>query len=327
MKYNSSKGFKKFAIILSIFFGIILLYYFLGPKLPFVKEYVSNKDYVAVLHVEGTIMKGGSGGFFESEGYNHEFILSQIDSFMNDQHNLGIVLFIDSPGGGIYETDEVYLKLLKYKAETNRPIYVSMGRVAASGGYYISTAADKIVANRNTITGSIGVTMGTFYDISEFLSEHGIHSSTMTAGRNKAMGDLNSPMSSEQKKIFQSLLDESYDQFVDVIIKGRNIPEEKVKEIADGRIYSAKQAYELELIDDIGTLDDTIQGIMTDNELNDCEVRYFWYESNTFMSSFFNVLTTASADYYQGEMGMVLKLLNRQENIPIAYLYDFNGYN
>ena len=306
-----------------MFFCVTFFVYLLFPKIPIINRYVSNKDYIAVLYLQGTIMRGDSGGFLNSNNYNHAYILSQIDSFIEDEHNKGLVLFVDSPGGGIYETDEVYLRLLKYKEKTGLPVYVSMGSLAASGGYYISAAADEIYANRNTITGSIGVTMGTFYDISEFLSEHGINTITITAGENKAMGDLTKPMSPEQRHIFQSLLDESYDQFIEVIVTGRNIPEEKIREIADGRIYSAKQANELGLVDHIGTLDDTIKAIIEDNKLFGCEIRSFWYEDNSLLS-FISGLAASSHMLNRSEIDTVLQLLDKQGDIPIAYMYDYN---
>ncbi len=324
MKLTDSKGFRKFIIVLLIFSGVAFLFYLVSPRIPVVNRYASNKDYIAVLYLQGTIMRGDSGGLLNSGGsYNHGYILSQIDAFIEDDHNKGLVLFIDSPGGGIYETDEVYLKVLEYKEKTGLPVYASMGSMAASGGYYISAAADKIYANRNTITGSIGVTMGTFYDVSEFLNKHGIHTTTMIAGENKAMGSMTSPMSPEQKQIYQSLLDESYEQFINVIIEGRDISEEEIRKIADGRIYSAKQANELGLVDYIGTLDNTIQAIIEDNKLSDCEIRSFWYEDDSFLS-FIKGLAATADRFQSSEIDAVLKLLDRQEHIPIAYLYDFN---
>ena len=128
--------------------------------------------------------------------------------------------------------------------------------MAASGGYYISAPADRIVENRNCWTGSIGVTLGTMYDVSELLDKLGVSTVTITSGDNKAMGSSTEPMTKEQREIFQSLVDEAYDQFVGIVAEGRNMPDKKVRKLADGRIYIAKQALENGLIDDIKQYED-----------------------------------------------------------------------
>ena len=130
---------------------------------------------------------------------------------------------------------------------------------ATSGGYYISASCDKIIANRNCWTGSIGVTMGTLMDISELLENLGIKTNTITSGANKAMGSSYEAMTEEQREIFQSLIDEAYDQFVGIVADGRDMSEKEVRKIADGRIYTAKQALDNGLIDAIGTMEDAVQ--------------------------------------------------------------------
>lgn len=117
-----------------------------------------------------------------------------------------MILFVNSPGGGVYESDELYLKIKEYQEQTECPVYAVMGSMAASGGYYISAPADKIVANRNTWTGSIGVTIGTLYDISGLLEQYGVKTETITAGRNKAMGSSVEPMTEEQETSSNLLL-------------------------------------------------------------------------------------------------------------------------
>lgn len=323
MKAMSNKGFRKFLIVLSVFIVITIIFYFISPNLSFPFYKGNFKDYIAVLYIQDTISETESNAFTSSR-YNHNYILSQINAFMKDDKNKALVIFVDSPGGGIYETDEIYLKLMEYKEKKGAPIYVSMGSIAASGGYYVSAAGNKIYINRNTITGSIGVTMGTFYDVSGFLDKHGIKSVTMTAGRNKSMGDITSPMTQEQIEIIQSLLNEAYDQFIDVIAQGRGISKETVRNIADGRLYSAKQAIELDLVDEIGTLDDAIQGIKNDHGLNDCEVYYYWYEDKSFLSSLLSGVSNISEKYSQGDIGMVLRLLEKNDQIPISYLLRLN---
>lgn len=226
-------------------------------------------DYIAVVHVEGTISET------LEDTYDHEYVMDTIDDLIYDSENKGLILYVETPGGTVYASDELYLKILEYKEETGRPVYSSMQSQATSGGYYISAPCDKIFANRNCWTGSIGVTMGTFMDVSELLENLGIKTETITSGENKAMGSSYEAMTDEQRAIFQSLIDEAYDQFVGIVAEGRDMPIETVKEIADGRIYTAKQALELDLIDAVGTYEEAVEDMKSEYKLGDCDVEAF----------------------------------------------------
>ena len=214
-------------------------------------DLVPTGNYVGILNVSGTIMPSdGSSSLFGTDGYDHDFLMSSVDDMIHDPLNVGIFLSLDTPGGTVYEADELYLKLMEYKETTGRPIYAYMNSYAASGGYYIAMAADEIFANRNTVTGSIGVILST-YDLSGLYEKLGIQEVNIASGDNKAMGSTGTTMTEEQIAIYQAYVDESYQQFVDIIAKGRNMDVEQVKELADGRIYTAAQALELDLIDGI----------------------------------------------------------------------------
>ncbi len=211
------------------------------------------EDYIGVLHIEGTIAAASTTSLlYGTDGsYNHDYILSAIAEMKNDTFNQGILLYIDSPGGEIYATDEVYTALKAYKEETKRPIYAYFATYACSGGYYLAMAADEIYAHKMTTTGSIGVTYGTHIDLSGLCEKLGIKTEDITSGDNKAMGSYFSPLTDEQREIYQSQLDEYYGYFVDVVESGRGMTEEEVKALADGRTYTAKQAFEADLIDGI----------------------------------------------------------------------------
>lgn len=227
-------------------------------------------SYIAALYIRGVIEDANMT-------YNQDWLLSTIKDLKNDDGNKGIAIFIDSPGGGVYESDETYLALQEYRT-TGRPIYVYQGTLAASGGYYISCAGNKIYANRNTLTGSIGIIMGTSLDLTELMEKLGIKSQTITSGKNKNMFNYNQPLTDEQKSIMQSIADEAYEQFTSIVSSNRNIPIDEVKALADGRIYTAKQALKLNLVDVIGTWDG-----MLDDMADDCfdgthyDVRDFEY--------------------------------------------------
>ena len=158
-------------------------------------------EYIGVIHVEGTISEDSA-----STGYNHKYILKSIEDMAKDDRNLGLVLYLNTPGGSVYASDEVYFAIKDYQEKTKRPVYASMQSMAASGGYYISAPCDKIYANRNAFTGSIGVTMGTMYDLTGLLDKLGIKTQTITAGENKAMGSSTEELSQKQYEIYKGLV-------------------------------------------------------------------------------------------------------------------------
>ncbi|MBQ9128799.1 MAG: signal peptide peptidase SppA [Thermoguttaceae bacterium] len=232
---------------------------------------------IVVLPIEGVI---------ETDEYG--FLREAIDCIADDERVRGVVLRINSPGGTIAGSDYYYALLQDLKAELDVPIIASMGDVAASGGYYIATAADQIFAERSTLTGSIGVIVS-MYDASELCEKVGVASTPVVSGPMKGMGDFMKKPTPEETAVWQALVDESYEQFLDVVRAGRPwyrgedsensentenkengesletaetaLAEERdaeLRRVADGRIYTAKQAQELRLIDEIGFLDDAI---------------------------------------------------------------------
>ena len=227
---------------------------------------------IDIIRVEGEISDYGSTGIFSSYAYDHQYTLNKIDSLTESNSNRGILLYVDSPGGGVMESDEVYLKLLDYKEKTGRPIYAYFASQAASGGYYISMAADHITCNRNCMTGSIGVRLNTLLDMTGLLEKLGIKAVTITSGENKAMGDSYTELTEEQRQILQDYIDESYAQFVEIVAQGRNMTTEEVRVVADGRIYSAKQALNARLVDEIGTLEDALASMKENCGLEGCRV-------------------------------------------------------
>ncbi len=234
-----------------------------------------NGDHIGVLYVEGTIGE-------DSGTYSQAYAMDAVQGMMENSDNRGLMLFVNTPGGGVYESDELYLKIREYQETTGRPVYAYFASQATSGGYYISASADKIVANRNCWTGSIGVTIGTLYDISGLLERYGIQTETITSGANKAMGDITAPMTEEQKAIFQSLVDEAYVQFVSIVADGRGLSEEYVRSISDGRIYTAQQAQQIDLVDDVvDTYEDAVEDMIYEYDLEDCDIREFRYVPET----------------------------------------------
>ena len=247
--------------------------------------------YIGKIYVEGEIEDGEGGVFDEKSTYFHAETLNAIDQMIEDKNNKGLYIYVNSPGGSVSTSDELYLKIKEYqeKTEGKRPVIAYFDDMAASGGYYISAPADKIIANRNCWTGSIGVTVGNMYDATELLDKLGIRAKAITSGPNKAMGDPLSGLTKEQEAIFQSLVDEAYEQFTTIVSKGRGIDIQTVKKLADGRIYTARQALENGLVDKIMTEEDADKyclGLVKDKEVTIQDIVFEREET------FFDLLTS-----------------------------------
>lgn len=284
---------------------------------PLSQQGQKTSAYVGVLEVHGTMSDDGTDA-----AYNQQWLLEQIDEMIYDSANKGLMLSIDTPGGSVYTVDELYLKIKEYQERTKRPVYAYMESMAASGGYYIAAPADMIYANRNCWTGSIGVTIGTIYNISEFLEELGVTTVTITAGDNKAMGSSVEKLTNEQKAIYQGLVDEAYDQFVDIVAEGRNMKRKRVVDLADGRIYTAKQAKANGLIDEIATREEALTSMMSENGLHDCGSRILSYEPEFSISSWMLGLTGQIRQSAEGEYDQLMKLMAENNKFTISYLAD-----
>lgn len=267
-------------------------------------------DYVAVVYVEGTIVDP------YMDGYDHQWTLDEIERVRDDLSNVGLILYIDSPGGGIYETDELYYAIEDYKEATGRPVYAYGGSMMASGGYYAAVTAKEIMVNRNCWTGSIGVTAGTVIDISGFLADHNIKATDVIAGKNKTMGGMFSPLTDEQKEIYQSLVDDAYDQFVEVVADGRGLARTAIVPLADGRVYTARQAVDNDLVDAIGTLDDLKADVIDDLGY---EPEFFDLEYSYSPSIYDYFAITYNGPRGNSELASALELMDRFSRAP-SYL-------
>lgn len=205
---------------------------------------------VAIVRVEGTIVSSDDG---DLPGPTSGRIIADLRSAEADLDVKAIVLRIDSPGGGVTAAAQIYEVITTIE----KPIVVSMAGTAASGGYYISAPTDYIMARPDTFTGSLGVVL-TLFNAEELIDEIGVDVIAITSGENKSIGSPWEEITPEQRAIFDSLIDEAYQDFVAVIVDGRNLPRERVLEMADGRIYTGRQALELGLVDELGNLQDAI---------------------------------------------------------------------
>lgn len=267
------------------------------------------KKRITKLIIEGTIQK-------INETYSQDWLLKTIENAGKDKMNAAIIAYINSPGGSVFESDEVYEALKKYSSKYNRPVYAYFAAVAASGGYYIGCAAKKIFANKNTLTGSIGVIAGQFIDLSQLMKKHGIKTDLIHAGKNKCMGHFSQPATAEQKQIMQSIADECYEQFTSLVAESRNLSLSKVKKLADGRIYTAMQAKKNGLVDEVVSFDDAVSQIkeeMFGDKDADVDVREEKFKSKGFMTKLKGMKAQESG------IEMLVGLMKSKVSFPAYY--------
>ena len=195
--------------------------------------------------------------------YSRGSVLNQIKEAKNNPNVKAILLSVNSPGGGVYETAELYNAL----KNSGKDVYVSMKKIAASGGYYVSTPAKKIFVNTETTTGSLGVIMS-YVSAQKFLNDHGIKQETIRSGEQKAVGGLTEDLPESTRKILQEQNKEAYERFVKAIAEGRHLSEDEVKKLADGRTYTGTQAVANKLADKVGTEDELIDLIKEEKGLS-----------------------------------------------------------
>lgn len=246
------------------------------------EEGASNKKIVK-LSVNGVIADTGESNLFSREQYNHQNFLTQLKKIQEDKAVKGVLLEVNSPGGGIYESAEIAKEMAKIK-KLDIPIYTAFKNTAASGGYYISAGSDKIFATEETTTGSIGVIISVF-NYSGLLEKLGVTDATYKSG---ALKDMMSPQhkpSEEENKVIQEFVMSAYDRFVNVVAKGRNMDTNAVKELADGRIYDGNQAVENGLVDQIGYSEDALDSLKKEKKLTDATVIEYKNDTTGFASS------------------------------------------
>ncbi len=229
------------------FLALFLLLVMVSIALTLLQNRISLREKIALIRIEGPIIS--------SKG-----TIEEIKGYRDDASVKAVVLRVDSPGGFVVPSQEIYEEVKK--TADKKHVVVSMGSLAASGGYYISAPASLIVANPGTTTGSIGVIME-IPNLKGLMDKIGIKREVIKTGKYKDLASVFRGIGKEEKKILQSVLDDVHNQFIQSVADGRNIPIEKVREIADGRIFTGRQAIEIGLVDKIGNLQDAIKEAST----------------------------------------------------------------
>jgi protease-4 len=208
-----------------------------------------------------TVWTGGSGGKIavvdlKGEILSSDEVVRQVKKYREDRSIKAILLHIDSPGGAVVPSQEMYEEVRKTR-DGGKPVVVSMGSLAASGGYYVACGGSRLVANRGTLTGSIGV-ISMFLQMEEALKKLGLGVRTIKSGKLKDAGVSTRSMTAADEKYFQQLMDDVHRQFMEVVSRERKLSVEKIRGIADGRVYTGEQAVKLGLIDTLGTFQDAV---------------------------------------------------------------------
>lgn len=280
----------------------------------------TSGDKIVVLHVNGVIQDTGEDvtSIFSSAGYKHQTFLDMIEAAGKDKTVKGVLLRVNSPGGGVVESAEIHKKLIELKKDSKKPLYVSMGTQAASGGYYISTAADKIFAAPDTLTGSLGVIMQSV-NYGELAEKYGVKFETIKSGPYKDIFSPTREMTEDERKILQSMVDNAYTGFVNVIKEGRSLTEEEVLKVADGRIYDGRQAKENKLVDELGYFDDSIAAMKKDLKLKNAQV--VEYGNAVGLDSFLS-MSVSKVFKEDAELSNIYQLLSSTSSPRLMYLYS-----
>lgn len=272
-------------------------------------------DAVAIVRVEGPIVPGEApppgpfGGGSAGVAYS-QTVIDYLEQADENEDVKAVILYVESPGGSVFASDEIYLQIKKM----NKPIIAAMGSVAASGGYYVSAPTDEIWASPHTLTCSIGVIMQ-IPNVEEFAEEYGITLEVVKSGRFKDTGNPFREFTEADRALLQALIDEAYDAFVAIVVEGRDMDEEKVRNLADGRICSGKQAQEMGLVDHLGYLPAVIERAAELGHIEG-EPRVIEYGKT---AGFFESLSTALDR--PSPVQEIKELLHFNAGSPLMYIY------
>jgi protease IV len=239
---------------------------------------------IAVVNITGELVSGSTGGFLGSAEAASDDLVSQLEQARKDKGVKAVILQLNTPGGSVVGSDVVLREIRRVRA-ARKPIVASMGEVAASGGYFIASGATRIVANPSTITGSIGVIM-ILLNLKGTAGKLGVKPVVIKAGRLKDIGSPFRRMTAEERRIFQTLLNEAHDRFIGVVAQGRQMPVTQVRRIATGRIYSGEQAQRLGLVDQLGDFDDAVSAAKNLGRVD--QARVVEYERSFSFGQFFS---------------------------------------
>ncbi len=310
------------ALTLSVVFLLITLVVVLAKELPesrhepSVSEVIKQaggKDKIAIIPIVGTISAGESSSPLEAQGVSAQETIRLLRHADQDSAVKAVIIRMNTPGGAVVASDEIYQMVKTLR--THKPVIVSMADQAASGGYYIASGATKIVANNATLTGSIGV-IAHLPKFSKLYDKLGVEMRTFKSGAFKDIGSADRDVTPEEKQILDTMISEAYDQFVQAIATGRHMDDDKVRSLADGRIYTGKQALELGLVDALGNLQDAIS--IAEDEAHVSDPTVVEYSGQSFIQS----LISGSLSSLLAPLAQFGPLMSANQKFGVYYLMD-----
>lgn len=287
-----------------------------------------DKDKILVISIDGVISENPSGGNIFGAGASESTVSAIINDLFKasqDKDIKGIILKINSPGGTVTGSDIIYRELLKFKTLTGIPIVALFMDKATSGGYYVAMAADRIVSLPTAVTGSVGVILSGF-NAKEGLDKIGIKDQSITSGANKAIGSPFLEMKPEQKQILQSIVNNLFERFFSIVKTNRqNIQEQRLREVCDGRIFTAEQAFKEGLVDKVGYFEEALFELMRSEKY----ARNATPNNNKPRIIYYSHLKQRSRSVYQimaeetGSSNLLENILKANTEVKFMYLWAY----
>lgn len=269
-----------------------------------------TKDKIAILYAEGSIVSGSA-----KTDINDRYLIKQIEKIQDNDNIKAVVFRVNSPGGSAYASEQIWKAICDLKAK--KPVVVSMGDYAASGGYYISCNASKIYAQPNTLTGSIGI-FGIFPNVSGLTNKIGLNFDLVKTNKMSDFGDISRPMNDDEKAILQTYIESGYDLFLTRCSEGRGMSKDSINEIAQGRVWTGKQALSLGLVDALGGIDEALKEAASMAEVEDYSISEYPRKVTVF-EAFFNIseedITSRVVKNYIGEDFELMKTIKEVRNL------------
>ena len=275
------------------------------------REVSDYGKHVAVIRVTGVITAGKSEtGLFSGSTSGSEDLIAQLERARKNKDAKAILLRINSPGGSPAGSEEVYNAIMRVR-RSGKVVYTSMADIAASGGYYIASASDRIYADSSTLTGSIGV-IWSVADMSGLYDKIGFKPQVIKSGRFKDTGSPDRPLTPDEKALLHNIVMETYDQFVKAVAEGRRMPEAEVRKMADGRLFTGSQALRAKLVDRLGGMHEAVRAAARAGGIKG-EPKVVEYKRRTSFSDIFGMESERAATEAERQIGkqLIEQLLNR----------------
>ncbi len=279
-----------------------------------------SRGKIVIIEVEGLLMNARSGGFLQATENQVSLFVQQLQKAEADEDVRAVVLRVNSPGGTVSATDTMYQHVLKFRQKSKKPVVAAAQDIAASGGYYVACAADRVIVQPTSVIGSIGVIFNTF-EFSGTLDKIGARSEAIKSGPLKDMGSPFKPLTDPERQVMQGIVDEYFGRFEAVVTTRRGLSGEKLKAVTDGRVFSGERAVQLGLADESGFLEDAIESAKSLAKAPNADVilykRPYGYGGSIYASA----SGPAPQQNHQNQQTIVINLPHSRAFLPTGFYY------